>query len=105
MCQPNCAVTCKSDLGKTSHNSILTELRKATDRRCIGHREQTGVFFSSTLKFADAPMGAEETAKLAGDGAANAVILKKQFRAHVGFTRRAELMPSLPTASYTNSVS
>jgi hypothetical protein len=57
-------------------------------------RANWGIYFSSTLKSADAPWALKKLAKLAGDGAAHAVFLKKQSRAHVGFTRRAELMPA-----------
>jgi hypothetical protein len=44
LCKPNCAVTCKSEPKKTSQYRILTEFRKAMGGRCVGYREQTGVF-------------------------------------------------------------
>ena len=59
-------------------------------------RANWGIYFSSTLKSADAPCAEETPRNSVGVGAAHAVFLKKRFRAHVGFTGRPELMSGLP---------
>jgi hypothetical protein len=59
-------------------------------------RANWGIYFSSTLKSADAPCAEEASRNSVGVGAAHAVFLKKRFRAHVGFTGRPELMSGLP---------
>jgi len=59
-------------------------------------RLKMGIYFSSTLKSADAPCAEETSRNWVGVGVAHAIFLKKRFRAHVGFLRRPELMSGLP---------
>jgi hypothetical protein len=98
MCQPNRAVTRKSEPRKKLR--VIEYLRSYEKRwvgRYVGYRKQTGVFiFSCTLKSADAPCAEETSRNSVGVGAVHAVFLKKPFRAHVGFTGRPELMSGLP---------
>src|ERR1700722_9938821 len=93
LCEPNCAVICKSEPRKNfagSNTYGVTKSDGSADEAAIASK--LGHLFSSPLKSADAPCAEETSRNWLGVGPAHVVFLKRRFRAHVGFLRRPELI-------------
>jgi hypothetical protein len=93
MCQPNRAVTRKSEPRKNfalSNTYGVTKSDGSADASAIASK--LGYLFFLHVEVRRRAMRRRNV----GVGAAHAVFLKKRFRAHVGFTGRPELMSGLP---------